>query len=328
MTSLAWPATLSPRQKTDPGTVLVLGGSGFVGVAIIEALRLRGVATISAQRHPTPDRVDQKAWDATQPRGIHTLLQSNMCVVNAVSGNSRTMLAATRAMAVAASEGHPIIHISSMSVYGDTRGTLSENTPLRPATRYAATKIACEKILANTNATILRPGIVYGPGSAQWVGRLGRLLRARRLGDLGKHGDGRCNLIHARDLGEAVAAALANPNARGQAINIGMASPPRWNEYLVAFARAIGAVPVSRIPAWRLSLETFVLAPPLHLVARLRHRTLPDPISPALTKLFAQDSTLDCSLAKQCLGASRTSLTHGLAESAAWFIETHGLAQP
>jgi nucleoside-diphosphate-sugar epimerase len=327
-------ATLPRSPAPQTGTVVVLGGSGFAGAAIIEALTRTGYATVSAQRHAPSARgnTTQIRWDATQSADIRHLSQGALCVVNAVSGNNRVLLAATRALLAAADGACRIVHLSSMDVYGNTRGYVREDATLRADSRYGAAKIACENMLAGKDAVILRPGLIYGPGSAQWVGRIGRLLRAHRIGDLGKHGDGRCNLVFARDLGEAVVAAIGNSAAAGYAINIGMTAPPRWNDFLVAFGRSIGAVPVRRIPAWRLTVEASV-APALHLARHAAHalgRTpdiLPDLISPSLRRVFAQDIVLDCSLADRLLGFPHTSLADGLAESAAWFIESHGLAE-
>jgi nucleoside-diphosphate-sugar epimerase len=137
------------------------------------------------------------------------------------------------------------------------------------------------------------------------VGRIGRLLRARRLGDL----------------------AIRSRDSHGRTMNIGMTAPPRWNDFLVAFGRSIGAVPVARIAGWRLAVEAAVAAPPLYLAKRMLAApgTIPEPISPALLKLFAQDIALDCTRSHRLLGPPRISLADGLAQSAAWFLETHGL---
>ena len=323
---------LNDQHKMQTGTVMVLGGSGFIGSAILAALHEAGFAAISAQRRGVAAQagITHQPWDATEAADMRPLLQGAGCVVNAVSGDRRAMLAATRALAAAAGEGCRVVHLSSMAVYGDACGYQSENAARRASSRYAAAKIACEEYLEGTGATVLRPGIVYGPGSTQWVGRIGRLLRAGRLGDLGKHGDGRCNLVHVRDLAAAVLAALRMPEARGQAINIGMAAPPRWNDYLVALGKAIGAVPVPRIPAWRLALEQALLAPPLqlaHLAARRFVQppgAVPEAISPSLCKMFAQDIALDCRLSDRLIPTARTGFAEGLAESAAWFLETFG----
>jgi len=323
------PATLaSPSQTSRAGaacdTVVVLGGGGFVGSAIVAALSAAGISTISARLHVDADGTE-RACDATNLDAVSDLLQGAHCVVNAVGGDARTMLGATRAIAAAANGWCRIVHISSMAVYGDATGYVHESTTLRAASRYGSAKIACEQALAGTGATILRPGLVYGPGSQQWVSRIGRLLCSRRLGDLGKHGDGRCNLVHARDLGEAVVAATRQRRSHGQVMNIGMTAPPRWNDFLMSFGRAIRAVPVARIATWQLALEAALLAPPLQLARRFgpRPNAVPDAISPSLRRVFAQDIVLDCSLGHRLLGRPRTSLPDGLAESAAWFLEHH-----
>ncbi len=319
--------THPPKAAAVCETVAILGGGGFVGSAIVAALQAAGLNTISARLHARSGSLE-RTCDATRPQEIADLLQGASCVVNAVGGDNRTMLAATHAIAKAADGWCRIVHVSSMAVYGDTTGYVRETAPLRAGSRYGAAKIACEHALDGTGATILRPGLVYGPGSAQWVGRIGRLLQSRRLGDLGKHGDGRCNLVHARDLGEAVVAAIHQRQAHGQILNIGMTAPPRWNDVLVAFGRSIGAVPVARIAGWQLALEAALLASPLHLgrrLARVPH-TVPDAISLSLRKLFTQDIVLDCSLGHRLLGPPRTGLADGLAESAAWFLDKHGPA--
>ena len=77
---------------------------------------------------------------------------------------------------------------------------------------------------------------------------------ARRLGDLGPAGDGFCNLTHEADLAAAIAACLMVPAAGGGTFTLASASPPTWNEFLVAFARALGATPVRRLAPRRLAM--------------------------------------------------------------------------
>lgn len=317
--------------------VVVLGGSGFVGRAILRALAEAGFHPVSAHRNPRlaphsmgSDDFEHQACNAKNPEALMRVLRGAGCVVNAVLGDAATMVAASRALAEAAAAmpACKLVHISSMAVYGNAGGLVAESAPLRGSSRYAAAKIACEAALAGTGAIILRPGLVYGPGGEQWAGRLFRLLRAGRLGDLGEHGDGRCNFVHARDLGAAVVAALRNPLAAGHAINVAHSIAPRWNQVLLRGARAIGAVPAARIPGWRLNAETRLFAPPLYAVQKLAgRRGLPEPITASLRGLFAQDITLDHRLADRLLGFGRTPPLQGLAECAGWFIETYGIAR-
>jgi nucleoside-diphosphate-sugar epimerase len=183
------------------------------------------------------------------------------------------------------------------------------------------------------DAVILRPGIVYAPGG-QWIGRLCRLLRARRLGDLGPDGDGFCNLIHAADVGSATIAALRMPASGGQAINLAARTPPRWNEVLIGLAGAIGAVPVRRLGARHLALEARLLAVPLQIgklagtCLGLQPGALPDPIAASLLRLMRQQIRLDHHKADQLLGFRRTDDAAALAACAAWFTQQNRVAAP
>ncbi len=55
-----------------------------------------------------------------------------------------------------------IIYLSTCSVYGIADTVLDENSQLKPLSLYAKTKLQSEKILADSNALILRLGTLYG----------------------------------------------------------------------------------------------------------------------------------------------------------------------
>ena len=78
---------------------------------------------------------------------------------------------------------------------------------------------------AGGTVVMLRPGCVWGPGSDLWVGRIGRLLRSRRLGDLGAAGDGWTNLVHVDDVCKAAVAALGLVQPRGEIRTYNLAAP-------------------------------------------------------------------------------------------------------
>lgn len=317
-------------------TVLVVGGGGFVGGAVLRALAADSAfsAISGVRRKPAhPHGPAFRLCDALDPASLDRAFAGTDCVVNAVlAGPAETQRATSNICQAAMRAGGPrIIHISSMAVYGAATGLIDESSPLDAGgSRYAAGKIACERLVAayarsGAGAVILRPGIVYGPGGEQWIGRLCRLLRARRLGDLGAAGDGICNLCFADDLGQAVTVVLRAPADAGEAINLATPVPPRWNEVLTTLALAIGAVPVPRIGARRLALESRALAIPLHLAKRaarsagLAENVFPEPIPASLLALFAQHIRLDPRRA-DALGFQRTDDAQGLNLSAAWFL--------
>jgi nucleoside-diphosphate-sugar epimerase len=157
----------------------------------------------------------------------------------------------------------------------------------------------------------------------QWSDRIARLLLAHRLGDLGALGDGVCNLLFIDDLVSAVLESLQRSGIDGCRFNLGMHAPPTWNEYLVRFGRALGAVPVARLGARRMRVETRLLAAPLKILEMLDCRwrrgpsRTPPAVTPSLLHACGQDLTLDTRRAEEQLGLSWMPLAEGLARAAA-----------
>jgi nucleoside-diphosphate-sugar epimerase len=238
------------------------------------------------------------------------------------------MLAATRNLCATAGLRR-IVHLSSMAVYGPATGLVDEAHTLDAGGGwYGEAKIACEAMMNSFSAAggegvILRPGCIHGPHSEQWTGRIGRLLRHQRIGDLGAAGDGICNLIYIDDVAAAVVAALQQPDIAGQAFNLGDPHPETWNAYFMAFARAIGATPVRRITGRWLKIEK-LLAIPLKIaeIAAGRAglgRLVPDPVPGSLMGLWRQDIQLDHQKADSYLRFPRTPPAQAIANAAAWF---------
>ena len=184
------------------------------------------------------------------------------------------MVAATRNICAVARELglDRVVHLSSMAVLGNATGVLDETAPVDRASgnAYADAKIECERIVTAAAAhgldcVILRPSCIYGPGSELWTVRIGRMLAARRLGDLGAAGDGKCNLVHVEDVAKAVLAALSADTRGLQVFNISNAETLTWNDYFVRLGRALGATPVRRLTGRAWKLETRLLAVPLKI---------------------------------------------------------------
>jgi nucleoside-diphosphate-sugar epimerase len=317
--------------------VLVLGAGGFVGRRVVEALAETGwaqpIAGLHRARPPFGSGVATTTVDSTDPGAISRALSETEFVVNCVTGDARTISVGARRLFEGAARLDAlerIVHLSSMAVYGAATGRVRETAALAGDLGwYAAAKVQAEESAraytrGGGRVVTLRPGCIYGPESDAWTGRIGRWLRAGRIGDLGASGDGICNLVLVDDVVAAVIAALQEPAADGQAINL--AHPAgTWNRYFVRFARAIGSTPVRRISGRRLRLETKVLAPALAIAGigarrlgagRLR---LPEPIPPSLVRLWQQDIELDSTKAEELLRIAWTPIERGLEVSARWF---------
>ncbi len=304
-------------MPADRPAILVLGAAGSVGRAIARAVAASpGWRLVEGVRRPPDVRLgEMRLVDTTDEAQLMRAFAGVAIVVNA-AGGSPPVLRRTAEAVCEAARATPglqrVVHLSSMAVYGGATGLVAEGAPLAPLGAYAEAKADAEAafsayVAGGCDAVILRPGIVHGPGSAQWTQRMLRLLRAHRLGDLGAAGDGVCNLVHEDDLASACLAACVRDEARGLAINIGARQPPSWNGYLVGLARAHRAVPVRRITSRRLQAEARLFAPLLAGAAKIAGRTrLPDPIPPSLLRLFRQDIRLDHALADRVLRFERT----------------------
>jgi nucleoside-diphosphate-sugar epimerase len=312
--------------------IVVLGAGGFVGRRVIAALAAsdwaQPVATIHRSPAALPAGVERIGVDATVEAGLERALAGATGVVNCVTGTYETIVAGANALFAIAARSTAklrVVHMSSMAVYGSATGTLDENAALRgDLGPYSAAKVEAEKRAADAgNVVCLRPGIVYGPTSPQWCELIGRLLLARRLGDLGIAGDGICNLVHVDDVARAALLALRTPGIEGQAFNLGLPFALTWNDYFLRYAKALGAVPVRRIGPTRLMLELKVLGPTLK-IAEIVTRTIglpapPAPIRPWLQQLCRHPIYLRVTKAEEKLGMRWLPLDEGLREVAAWF---------
>jgi nucleoside-diphosphate-sugar epimerase len=305
--------------------VLVLGANGFVGRSLVTALADSGWATPIAGVHREArfaDGVQVVVVDATVESAIAEAIETSGAdaVVNSVVGGDREGMVknAEALFAAVAKRRLPVVHMSSMAVYGTLTGLVNEDTPIAADGRWHSQgKVDAEALAskAGTPIAILRPGCIYGGGSPQWSARFDVLLRARRIGDLGAAGDGIANLVHIDDTVRATLAALQNMPRGVRAYNLVMPNPPAWNDYFLAVAKSIGAVPLRRIPGAQLKLEVMLGGPVLKIGSKFV-KTLPPAITPSLARLWRRDVTLDSTRATEELGVRWTPLADGLAGNA------------
>jgi 2-alkyl-3-oxoalkanoate reductase len=317
--------------------VLVLGANGFIGRRLVAELRVTGWAEPIAgvrRRAPAPHTdVEFRIVDATSGPAVAKALVGVDAVVNCVAGDEISISEGARALFAAAARAAStprVVHLSSMSVYGDATGLIDEAAPLRGNLGwYSAAKVAAEKAAtAYSRTVILRPGCVYGPASPEWSARIGRLLTAGRLGDLGAAGNGHCNLVYIDDVVTAIIRCLSLVETAARTFNIFNLcgpDPPTWNEFLIRYGRALGAAPLRRISARSLQIETALLGPALKLLelacaaATLGHAKLPPRLPRSVLRLMRQEIRLDVRRATDTLGLAWKNLDAGLEETARWY---------
>lgn len=316
--------------------VVVLGGSGYVGTRLCAMLRDSGWAEpVSASRRGGRGEIKHLQVDTTDPAALTQALKNSDAVVNCVAGDGESIAQGAAVLTQACiTAGVPrLVHLSSMAVYGTAEGTIDESHPLDPTLGwYARAKCVAEGHVARFAeaggvAITLRPGCVWGPGSELWVGRIGRWLQARRLGDLGEAGDGWSNGVHVDDVCRAVLAALRlrQPALDVATYNLAAPDSPRWNDYFVDLALAIGATPVRRLTPHQLKADAYMGGPALKLAQIALKKAgrpapwLPDPMPPNLLGLWERHLRLDAAAAERDLRLEWTPYEQGLAESVGWW---------
>lgn len=317
--------------KPELMRILVIGANGFVGRHVVaSAIARHGVqAVVAGVRRPVdaailPPSVEQRVMDATDRQSLMAALGGVTHIVNSVMGSDHAIVESARTTLAALEIGavSRLVCLSSIAVYGDKSGVLyPADAPGKPTDGYGVAKIRAEQIIADGRASgfvFLRPGLVYGPGSALWTLRIARLLKAGRLGDMGANGEGVCNLVHVEDVADAVIAACDAPQADGEAYNLAMPSPPTWNAYLRDFSEALSLKP-GRISPFRLRVER-ALAYPLkaaELAGGKLGIAVPEAITPGLARLLSHKVRYD-STATSLLLPQWKDYHEGVIQSALW----------
>ncbi|VVT24247.1 Complex I NDUFA9 subunit family protein [Sphingomonas sp. EC-HK361] len=199
--------------------VTLVGGGGFLGRYIAQALLAQGARVRVAERDP------RRAWylkplgglgqtqfvaaDVTRPDTVTRAVQGSDAVVNLVgsfTGNlQRIHVAGAEAVAKAAAQtgASALVHISAIGAdpHGDSR--------------YACTKGEGEAAVraAFPGATILRPATVFGRED-QFINRFAGMIATLPVVPVLKPG-ARFQPVFAGDVADACVAALADPDARG-----------------------------------------------------------------------------------------------------------------
>lgn len=217
--------------------VLVTGAAGFIGRALVAALRQRGVPVTAVDREP-PD----PSWD----EGVHVvtgeLADQEVCIsafetrptavvhLAALTSVLRSVDAPMQTFAqnvtitqvlLELSRGSGVdrfILASTNAVVGNVgTSTITADLPLRPLTPYGATKAACEMLLSAYSGSYglataaLRFTNVYGPGMSHKDSFVPRMMKAA-LKDEGVriYGDGkqRRDLVYIDDVVAGILLAL------------------------------------------------------------------------------------------------------------------------
>ncbi|MEU3290371.1 SDR family oxidoreductase [Streptomyces longwoodensis] len=189
-------------------TVLIVGGSGFLGAELARQGHAAGRQT-AATFHSHPGEIAGVTWhrlDLRNPASVREMLDavSPTAVVNASSGGSEWAVTAEggiRLAQAAAQRGIRLVHVSSDAVFSGRRHDQYDETCLPdPVTPYGAAKAAAETAvrLLSEGAVVARTSLIIGDGRSEHERMVHALVAGMRDGALFTD-DVRCP-VHVGDL--------------------------------------------------------------------------------------------------------------------------------
>lgn len=251
-------------------SVLVLGGGGFIGRALVEGLRSRGESVIVASRsnvHFSDPSVEIATGQLLEPTDFQPLLERCGRVVHLATSSTPGTSAAQplrevqtnlhlTACLLQALQDHPgaeLLYLSSGgSLYADSAVPSNEQARIHPRSYHGAGKLAAEAFISawcdqfGGKAVALRPSNVYGPGQPERPGfgiipaAFGRILRGETLHVWGD-GSVRRDYIFIDDLIRLCLAILSAPMTEGlRVINCASGASVSLNELFSVMEKVCG----------------------------------------------------------------------------------------
>jgi nucleoside-diphosphate-sugar epimerase len=199
--------------------IAVTGASGFIGQHVVADFAARGEQVIPIRRPFEPRVLAGQFAGAAAVVHLAGLISAP---------GERDFIAAnvdaTRIVAEAARDARVrMVHISSLAAGGPAPAGAprSENDPPHPITPYGRSKLAGERVLAETTGLrwiVLRPGVVYGPRDRALFA-LFRMAMRGVVPVVGRSGAA-YTFIHVADVVRTIAAAIP-AGVDGDAIFVG-----------------------------------------------------------------------------------------------------------
>lgn len=241
----------------------VTGASGFLGKHLVEGLLSQNHRVCLFVRDAqkigslvTNDKVDIIEGDLSNLPKIKEFAKKCHSIVHCAGhvsdwGEKELFVQAnvigTKNLAAAAIT-HKVtrfVHISTTDVYGYSNEVSDEDTPFhKKGVNYADSKVDAELVIQSAinqglNATILRPGNVYGPGSHTLVVEL---IEGMKLGlfPTVHSREGLTALIYVSNLVDVIMSCLDRTDLKGQAFNIHDDLSINWKDYFSALAEISG----------------------------------------------------------------------------------------
>jgi nucleoside-diphosphate-sugar epimerase len=294
--------------------IAVTGATGFIGRHVVAHLRSRGDEVIEVGR-PL-----QRAAVSKAIAGAETLVH----VAGVVSASRdadyiAVNVDATAAVAEATRECEArLVHISSLAAAGPAgpQAPRSEGDPPAPMTAYGRSKLEGERVVAaipGLRWTVLRPGVVYGPGDRALL-PLFVLASRGVLPNIGR-ASAAYTFVYIADLVRAIASAV-DRGASGDVLFVGHSKPVTTRALLDGVRNAVGRGAMIVPVPWAVLKLVALLG---DVGGAVRGKPLPMN-SRRYAELTTDGFVCRVDRLRDRLGVVATvGLDEGLAEAAAWY---------
>ena len=227
--------------------IAVTGSSGFIGRHVTASLTARGDDVVTVRR---PFAAETLAG-ALRGADVVVHLAGVVSTVRECEFFEANVDAARAVAEATRAAGARLVHISSLAAAGPapSNAPRSEDDPPSPINAYGRSKLEGERAIAGIDGlrwTMLRPGVVYGPGDRALLPLFTFALRG--ILPLVGRADAAYTFIHVSDLVRAVTAAVDRP-AAGDTLFVGHPHPVGTREILEGVRTAAGArAAIVRVP--------------------------------------------------------------------------------
>jgi NADH dehydrogenase len=205
--------------------VVVFGGAGFLGRRLVHRLTAEGMAVRVAVRHPDPARIALRSIDFDRVTVVPADVRDQASVAAAIAG-ADAVVNTVSAYVEKGGLTFEAVHVQGAETVA--RETAAARVPrfvlvsgigadADSGSAYIRARGRGEQVVQQTfpEATIVRPGAMFGPGDALF-GTLAELARLLPILPLIGGGHTRLQPVFVEDVGEAIASILTNPETVGR----------------------------------------------------------------------------------------------------------------